>query len=32
MSNFLNTNEIDKFAESVYEFASKEMPRKLRSS
>ena len=28
MSNFLNTNEIDKFAESVYEFASKEMPKK----
>ena len=30
MSNFLNTNEIDKFAESVYEFASKEMPKETK--
>lgn len=27
MSDFLNTNDIDRFADSVYEFANKEMPK-----
>jgi hypothetical protein len=30
MSEFLDTSAIDKFADSVYEFASKEMPKETK--